>query len=89
MEFMRVYEASNDPSNNMEPLVIDRDYYMKHSIIGILARFISYYPEYQPETEYDLSTKKGYEDFDKYCVKKSFDNTFSYLANLLLHQSIN
>lgn len=68
MEFMRVYDASHNPDNKLEPLIIDRDYYMKNSIVGILARFISYYPEYQPEKEYDLDTKDGYTDFDKACV---------------------
>lgn len=71
MEFMRVYDASQDPANGIEPMVIDRDYYMKKSIVGILARFISYYPEYQPTEVYDLETKKGYETFDKYCVKEA------------------
>lgn len=72
MEFMRVYDASQDPTKNVEPIEIDKNYYMKNSIVGILARFISYYEQFLPEEgKFDPADEKYYKKFDEYCVHEA------------------
>ncbi len=76
MEFLRVYEASQvDP--RMTPMEIDKDYYMSGSFSGILARFISWYPQFAPDEKkmatYDLYDKDDYIAYDSECTKAAVD----------------
>ncbi len=69
MEYLSVYNASQNGPN---PLNIDVRYYLNSSILGILARFIVYCPDFQPsEGMFDLSDKEEYKKADQYCVKQA------------------
>jgi DNA polymerase elongation subunit (family B) len=69
MEYLSVYNASQNGPN---PLRIDERYYLNSSILGILARFIVYYPDFQPpHGKFDLNDKEGYKSADQYCVKQA------------------
>jgi DNA polymerase elongation subunit (family B) len=75
MEYLSVYNASQSGPN---PLNIDVRYYLNSSILGILARFIVYCPDFQPhEGMFDLSDKEEYKKADQYCVKQAV----KYLEN--------
>ena len=66
MEFMRVYLDSQKGSN---PLVIDRDYYIKNAVLGIFARFITAEKTFHPPAgKYNLEDKEEYKLFDKEVV---------------------
>lgn len=66
MEYVRAFIASQTTANPME---INLDYYMKSYIVGLFARFIAYYGEFQPSpAEVDL---EDYKEIDKYCIKKA------------------
>lgn len=60
MEYAEVYEYSQKTN---DPLEIDLNYYMKGAIIGLLARFITYRPEFQPTEDVV--------DEDKFSVDKA------------------
>ncbi len=66
MEYTRVYRT---PGTNVE---IDLDWYMKHMIVGLFARFIAYHERFQPPADqYDLTDKDQYTEYDKYCVNEA------------------
>jgi DNA polymerase elongation subunit (family B) len=69
MEYLHVLlESQSDPN----PLKIDLNHYMKKTIVGILARFIVYEPEFQPESgRFDQRDKDQYKALDKYCIDKA------------------
>lgn len=54
MEYVEVYEHSLTTDYPME---IDMDYYIRGSIIGLFARFLSYYPEFNASTDAELIKK--------------------------------
>lgn len=69
MEYLRTYQESQSGPN---PLRIDKDYYLRGSIIGILARYIVYSPNFQPPAgKFDLTDKDQCTQADKYCVAKA------------------
>lgn len=69
MEYLRVYESSQNTDN---PLTIDMNYYMKNAIVGLFARFIAYYKDFQPpEGMYDTSDKVQYHQMDVFCIDKA------------------
>jgi len=65
MEYMRVYKSNPD-------VEIDLDWYMKHMIVGLFARFIAFHERFQPPADrYDLTDKDQYTEYDKYCVNEA------------------
>lgn len=72
MEYTRAYEASLATD---KPMQIDYMYYLERSIIGLLARFLSYYPDFQPPEGLFKTTAAGgvdtetYKRIDAYIIK--------------------
>lgn len=67
MEYARVFKWFLTTESGME---IDLSHYMSGSIVGIFARFIAYYPQFQPSdvASYNLQDKDQYEKMDKFCI---------------------
>lgn len=68
MEYVRVYNASQNTTNPME---IDKDNYLRKSVIGVLARFIVYHPSFQPPIDSFKDSDDSYSELDKYCQQKA------------------
>lgn len=76
MEFLRVY---NESQNTPNPMELDLNEYVKNAIVGIFARFIAYHPKFQPPADkYDITDKEQYKSMDKDCV----DAASKYLEEL-------
>lgn len=76
MEFLRVY---NESQNSPNPMELDLNEYVKNAIVGIFARFIAYHPKFQPPAgKYDVTDKEQYKSMDKDCV----DAASKYLEEL-------
>ena len=62
MEYVAVYNASQTTSN---PLQIDLNYYMEGAIMGLLARFVAYKPEFAQQ----VAAVVGTDDLDDHDAK--------------------
>lgn len=76
MEYYRVYTYTQNTDN---PMVIDYDHYMNKGLSNMIARFISYHPEFQPrDRTYDPHIKADFKIIDT----KSINNASAYINEI-------
>lgn len=80
MEYLRVYYASKQTSL---PLEIDLEEYVNGGIKGLMARFIVYHADFQPNIgQFDTSTDAGYKSFDAFRVDAATDYLTEFIQKI-------